>query len=82
MTNSATFWAVLGVVLFPVLLVVGLFCTLMPAINFVLAPAWTLVAVGYVGAFSNEIERCRRLARPATEDSPWRRHRDLVAAHP
>ncbi|TAK18200.1 MAG: hypothetical protein EPO40_38185 [Myxococcaceae bacterium] len=82
MTNSATFWAVLGVVLSPVLLVVGLFCTLMPAINFVLAPAWTLVAVGYVGAFSNEIERCRRLARPATEDSPWRRHRDLVAAHP
>lgn len=80
MTNSAAFWTVLAVAISPVLLVVGLFCVLMPAVNFVLMPAWTFVVLGFVGAFSNEIARCRRLARPAPVDAPWR-PRDIVHAH-
>lgn len=77
MTDSATFWTVLAIVTFPVLLVVGLFCTLMIGVNLVLMPAWTLVVSGYVGSFANEIARCRSLRRPA----PPRRVRDSLTMH-
>jgi hypothetical protein len=78
MTNSTTFWVILAVATFPVLLLVGMFCALMIGVNLVLLPAWTLVAMGYVGSFSNEIARCRSLRQPAlprrTRDSLSMRH--------
>jgi hypothetical protein len=75
MTNSTTFWVVLAVAIFPMLLVVGMFCALMIGVNLVLLPAWTLVAMGYVGTFSNEISRCWNLHHPA----PSRHARDSLS---
>ncbi|MBK8694887.1 MAG: hypothetical protein IPN17_22065 [Deltaproteobacteria bacterium] len=65
MTNHTTFWTVLAVVTFPALLLTGLFCVIVPGLNLMLIPLWSFVAMAYVGGFSNEIERCRRLAQRA-----------------
>jgi hypothetical protein len=59
MTNRATFWTVLAVVVFPAILLLGLFCVLLPGLNLLLVPAWSLVATAYVGGFSNESEAIR-----------------------
>lgn len=65
MTNHTAFWTVLAAVTFPALLAMGLFCVIVPGLNLMLVPCWALVALAYVGGFSNEIERCRRLAQRA-----------------
>ena len=77
MTNHTSFWTVLAAVTFPVLLLMGLFCVLLPGLNLMLIPLWSLVAMSYVGGFSNEIERCRRLAQRAPE--PLRKAPGVVA---
>lgn len=82
MTNSATFWTILAVVTFPVLLLMGLFCALAMGPNLVLLPAWTLVALAWVGGFTNEIARCRSLVRRSPEQVASRRRHDLITAHP
>ncbi|MDB4932442.1 MAG: hypothetical protein JWM10_4926 [Myxococcaceae bacterium] len=65
MTNSATFWTVLAVAVFPAILLLGLFCVLLPGLNLALIPLWAFVAMAYVGGFSNEMARCRHLAQRA-----------------
>jgi hypothetical protein len=67
MTNSATFWTILAIAIFPVLLAMGLLCVVVPGLNLALVPLWTLVAMSYVGGFSNQIARCRRLAQRAPD---------------
>lgn len=63
MTDRPSFWIVLAVLTFPALLLMGLFCVVLPGLNLMLVPAWSLVALAYVGGFTNQVERCRRLAQ-------------------
>jgi hypothetical protein len=77
MTNSATFWTVLAAIVFPAILLIGMFCVVLPGLNLMLVPAWSFVAMACVGGFTNEIARCRRLAQ--REPAPRRYAPGVVA---
>lgn len=62
MTKYTAFWVALGVVTFPVLLVMGILVAIMPPLNMFLIPVWAFIAMGAVGSITNGYDEARRFS--------------------